>query len=420
MVIGAALTAAGCTLPIPMSPPDMAREIGGKLEAIRGQKLTTPLVVEEITPEQFAALEREELAKDLTGEASDREMAGLKVIGLLPAGVDMMKEMDLFSDNVLGAYDPEKKRVMLIRGRSPGISFIGRYVLAHELGHAMDDQRVDLDALDKKYSHASQDMQRVIHAIIEGSAQQQANLYLAKHEMFNALVELPVLLPLGIAQLIGESGNASTPYLASHMEGYGIGQEFMERGVSARSGKNDGKLKYDATLLTDLLRDPPRSMEQMIHPEKYWDPAKKDDPLPIDEPQIETLLKKQGLCVVRKDTMGELMCAILSSPASRYGDQLRDATTEAAAGWGNDRFLLVSDVAEDGKPVKDRKTLRGIWVTVWDTPKDRAEFLAAYEKNAAVPHQTRVFGERTAVFYFGFDVAGIQTMTESLGKALNP
>jgi hypothetical protein len=45
-------------------------------------------------------------------------------------------------------------------------------------------------------------------------------------------------------------------------------------------------------------------------------------------------------------------------------------------------------------------SVKGIWVTVWDTPKDRQEFVAAYSKN--MPKETGVVlvGTRTAVFLY--------------------
>jgi hypothetical protein len=61
--------------------------------------------------------------------------------------------------------------------------------------------------------------------------------------------------------------------------------------------------------------------------------------------------------------------------------------------------------ASDGPaaPAGDSQECRAVWVTVWDTPKDREEFIAAFEP-ATPPHGRAVerFGQRTAIFFLGF------------------
>ena len=106
--------------------------------------------------------------------------------------------------------------------------------------------------------------------------------------------------------------------------------------------------------------DPPRSTEQILHPEKY---LVREDPDPVELPDLEPALGGSWR-EVDTGVFGELLTqAHLATYLSR------GLATEVAAGWGGDRYALLKD---DGGG-----TLIAIRFS-WDTVEDADEFWKAY------------------------------------------
>jgi hypothetical protein len=156
------------------------------------------------------------------------------------------------------------------------------------------------------------------------------------------------------------------------------------------------------------LSDVPRSSEQVLHPKKYWRSARRDEPVIIGDEDMETLLAAAGLHVLHKDTIGELLCAILTSPDDQKLNPMAMPvpgywSNAAAAGWGGDRFFLLTTDPEANASGK-RKGLRGIWFTAWDTPNDRRQFVEAYQAHRTIRSRaTLKLGKLGAIFLFGLD-----------------
>jgi hypothetical protein len=125
--------------------------------------------------------------------------------------------------------------------------------------------------------------------------------------------------------------------------------------------RDDGFAAIDAA-----WRDPPRSTEHILHPERYR---------AGDEPQIVALAPLtetlgDGWELVDEDILGEFFLR-------EYLDQ-QLATTLArrvAEGWGGDRYAVYWNEAEDALVMALR--------LAWDTPEDAAEFAEAYPQYVA-------------------------------------
>jgi hypothetical protein len=90
-------------------------------------------------------------------------------------------------------------------------------------------------------------------------------------------------------------------------------------------------------------------------------------------------------------------------------------TNAGAAGWGGDRFYLLGS-RSDPEALKTTQGLQGVWVTAWDTPKDRDEFLAALERGSPAPNSVSVpVGRQLAIVFIAFE----QAERESLVRRLN-
>jgi hypothetical protein len=148
----------------------------------------------------------------------------------------------------------------------------------------------------------------------------------------------------------------------------------------------------------------PRSGEQLLHPEKYWDPARRDEPIVIDDKAMTLWLSKPGRHIVHRDTLGELLTAILTGPrdGQRNLMQMQSAsawTNDGATGWGGDRFYLLADRL-GADVLKTTKGLHGVWVTTWDTPRDRDKFLAALDNGSPPPNSVAVpVGTQSAIVF---------------------
>jgi hypothetical protein len=123
------------------------------------------------------------------------------------------------------------------------------------------------------------------------------------------------------------------------------------------------------------FEDLPRSTEQILHPEKYWDPALRDDP---QELSFDAQDLPDGWSVLREDVLGELMLATATTvDGARRGIDPEDPTAvlaveytnDLAAGWDGDALILVGE----GPPLENG----GRWLrlaTVWDSVRDAGEF----------------------------------------------
>ena len=113
--------------------------------------------------------------------------------------------------------------------------------------------------------------------------------------------------------------------------------------------------------------DPPRSSEQILHPEKWY--GKRDDPVEIALPDLSS---RRWSRVGQKSAK-----ARWASWESKIwlNETLKDNIKAgiAAEGWGGDRFAVFE---KDGA-----RTLN--WVTDWDTNQDAAKFVAACSKKWA-------------------------------------
>ncbi|TFH66889.1 MAG: hypothetical protein E4G90_01220 [Gemmatimonadales bacterium] len=114
-----------------------------------------------------------------------------------------------------------------------------------------------------------------------------------------------------------------------------------------------------------LYGDPPRSSEQVLHPEKLG----KDLPVDVRFPSLPMRLPT-GWTLKEEDVLGEIGIRVLL-------ENWRDpewpdvaGVHQAAAGWGGDRYGYFTGPGGKGEVL--------IWRTVWDTAEDAQEFSLAY------------------------------------------
>jgi hypothetical protein len=269
----------------------------------------------------------------------------LLAFDLLPAGTDLRAlRARLLEDNVAGFYDerPDRRRLYAV-SEDRTFTPMNQIVLAHELRHALQDQYRDLHTQLGDDVTDFDDRRLAWMSLLEGDA--------------TLVMERFVKLRLGLprdddgstagmeAGGLGAPGlfdlPDAPPVIRDHlMQPYLAGLGFA-RAIWARGG---------ATAMRDAWARPPDSMEQVLHPTRYFaaEPPRRVAPALPGPP---------GARLVSEGRLGELLIR-----------SLLEAGGEAAAeGWGGDGWRLYDTGG---------RTLL-VWRSEWDTPSDAYEFAGA-------------------------------------------
>jgi hypothetical protein len=396
----------------------LADEVSKEVEQLRGWTFKRAVKKERITVAQAKADIRRML---LAGETSDRRarlQAFLRVSGLIPQDCDLVTtSLAVLDQQVAGYYEPASRTLRLVDRPNAMPPFVERMILAHELTHALDDQYIDLADL-MKPGTGTEDSDFVATAIGEGSA----TSLMLQHML--AAQQSGRFSMSDLAQYMTEELERARTleqlprYFSAMFGSYVVGAAFLAKGdLASLLTQPDNRGVGEALLAA--RRSLPQSSEQVLHSEKYWDPTRRDDPVLFDDRAIDRWLWRNDRHVLHRNTVGELLTAILTAPHDAPRDIAAMQTVAAwtnsgAAGWGGDRFYLLSN---DTSPaaLQTTKELQGVWLTAWDTPKDRDEFLAALEKGSPAANSTAVaVGRQLAVVFIAISQAERESLTRRL------
>ena len=346
-LVAATMLLAACARGKDAGSGPYAREVAEaipRIEQATGLKFKTPPKVEVRTREQV----RDFLLKQFDEATPTAQLAGeekaYKLLGLIPDTMNLRAFfVRVLTEQVVGYYDPKAKTLYVVQGADEQVVGI---TITHELVHALQDQYVNIDSIQK--SGSNNDRLAAAQALIEGEAQfEQISIMLGgpdqietrlpgawdrvREEIRNRQGEMPVFATAPM--VIQES--LLFPYLS--------GAEFVRR-VKEKRGSHDP------------FRDIPRSTEQILHPPSFLS-------TPPDEPTTVTIPSPRGATKVYENDMGEFGTRLV------VYDYLRDAQTaqRAAAGWDGDRFMVVEQGSASGI----------VWAIVWDSPVDAGEFTDA-------------------------------------------
>lgn len=334
------------------------------IETIRGLKFRKSVPVRVVGD----AGARDYVTQRVRALVTEAEIAAqqdaLRLLGLLPPGTDMLESyLDVLGEQAGGFYSPEDKVFFLLDDMPPAL---GPLLAAHELTHALEDQHYDLDARLRKVKD-DDDAVFARSAVHEGSATLVMAVYMAQRIDDGALkraeMESLATTEAGRAEKLG----AMPAVLRRQLLGpYVLGMAFLMRGEPERLGAAGFPVGDVAT----AYRTGPASSEQILHPEKFWDPAKRDPPRRVELPRLATLLAP-GWRRRTAGVLGELTLGTLVGAPTPEGPLSVDAegswTNAAASGWGGDRWELWTDGTRAFVAL----------ATEWDTVADAAEFADA-------------------------------------------
>ena len=140
------------------------------VERARGLRYKTPVKVTILKDAPF--IERLDASSSPDVTDLHAEEATLRALRLLPDDVDVAQERKRDLERVLGFYDPATKELYV---KGVGTTPYARYVLVHELTHALQDQQFDLSRLRADNNDAA----LAARAVVEGDAQRTMRSYLS-------------------------------------------------------------------------------------------------------------------------------------------------------------------------------------------------------------------------------------------------
>ncbi len=302
------------------------------------------------TPPRYAVRSRAQVAAYLTSKLEEElppaRLAAMhdvyRLLGQVPDSLDIRRLLTaLYEEQVAGFFDPDSSMLFVFEGsdvHSPQFKF----VLAHELVHALQGNYLPLDSI----MHQRDDSDRLAaaQAMLEGQATLASMKMMAPGQ---DLLGDDALWETFREQLVTARGSmrvfAETPRVLQ--EGlifpYLAGAEFLRWYERNRA---DSAPPYGSAL--------PVSTEQVLHPVRY---ARRDLP-------IEVAVDTVGAGPGESDVLGEMGIAVLT--ADLAGHEV--VSTTVPIGWAGDRYRLYQ--TPEGPAL--------VWLTAWDDQRSADRFLA--------------------------------------------
>lgn len=372
---------------------ELAKSIAPIVEEIRGAKFKQPVRVE-IIDDAGARRHFEGRIRKYWPERQVRaEEVLYRHLGLLPEPTDLVAVVfDVLEEQAGGFYDPDRDTFFILGDLPRGAAPI---IIAHELTHALDDQHFGIDRLLE--AAPDEDHAGALDSVIEGSGTTVMNTFIVRQLQAGRL-DTAALEDFQSSEMgRGEKLKAAPVFIQrSIVAPYFVGLAFLLRGEMIRM-KTGGITPSD---IDRAFREPPQSTEQILHPEKYWDPAKADPPRAVDLPDQSAKLG-DGFALDATGTLGELTVALLTGldPGDPNSPDrpLERWTNAAASGWGGDSWQVYRKGA----------AAISLFVTVWDSEQDAREFEAAVKVAAGVLVQRRGDAVAIAAGDAGGDLKGL-------------
>ncbi len=358
-------------------------EMLAALTRITGWEVKRAVPREILSREDFAKMVEEGVQEAENDKDVHAAELTLKMLGLAPWDFNLARESgDLMTEQAAAFYDFKKKRLFILDTTEEGNE--QRIALVHELAHALADQQYSL----KKYMDKADtdDATMARQSVVEGQASWLSWAYLSL--LANGRAEVPRDLVDQLADAVGGTGE-EFPVLArvplylreSLVFPYSEGMRFQDSVYRA-----DGMESFDL-----LFKDPPRSTEEILHPETY-----RTGPAPTEPelPKLNDELGKKEAHRFKKLADGDVGEFDYSAILRQYGNQ--DQGAEAASHWRGGSYALYEHK-------KDKHPLL-VHSSDWDSPEAAETFYRMYvgvlhakwdhmEITSSTPTETRGTGD---------------------------
>ncbi len=318
-----------------------------------------------ITRESVEKYVDKRMKDDKDAQRLEQSRLVLEKFGLLPAGYDLHSEfLRLLGEQVAAYYDPKSKSVNLLDWVQPDVQ---RPVLAHELTHALQDQKIGLEKwelagakddapLPDQQEQVVEEAQAARQCVAEGQAMVVLLDYTLAPTGKNILTA-PEIIDVMRASM---ADNKDSPVFAaapmflreSLLMPYTFGLEFV-RTVLANKGRE--------AAFPGMLEHPPIDTRQIMQPETY---LLKQDVAPLIIPDLDKLV---GSDYQRFDFggMGEFDIYLL---AKQYGE----APPNYYPHWRGGYYFA----AHAKSAPKDQIAM--LYFSRWDSPGAARDFAKLY------------------------------------------
>jgi hypothetical protein len=273
---------------------------------------------------QVEAYLQAKLDDEFPPEQLDRVASAYRLFGLMSDTTDLRSLiLALLAEQVVGYYDPDSTTLYVVEGADP-VQL--RFIVSHELVHALQDQYVRLDSMLEL--RQQNDARMAFQAVMEGQATLGAVAAILPQQEMPVFHAAPLILREGLV----------FPYVA--------GMDFMRW--------------FNSTYPDTVPFGPrlPRSTEHILHPEKY---RVGDAPT-----RLRFTTAPEDGELVYEDDLGQFESGILMWELSG-SESMGNASV---LGWDGDRYAVYQ--AGDARAL--------VWWTVWDDEQAARKFAAVLER----------------------------------------
>jgi hypothetical protein len=346
-----------------------------------GVAFRSPVPLDYLSPAELTRYLKDVLDDEYPPARARADQRTLIALDLLPAGTDLRAvRTRVLEENIAGFYDerPGKKRLYAV-SEDRTLTPANQLVLSHELRHALQDQYADVHRVLPDAVGDFDDRRLAFVSLLEGDATLVMERFLMKRLAGSALgsedsdmsqLSWPTPPVPGVPAVVRDQ--LVLPYVA--------GRDFA-RALQQKGGWEALKAAWSA---------PPASMEQVLHPEKFF----------AHEPPRAVSIRyapPRGQ-VLSEGVLGELFTRTFLSagseedapaaPAGAPAPPTIDDVERAAAGWGGDAYKAWD--------VGGRTLL--VWRTEWDRREDAREFEQTVLRRLERTHGARKRLEGAALF----------------------
>lgn len=322
-----------------------------EVSKVRGLPAKTPIASDEVSRDELHARLVKLASDNKTAEDTRAEGLALARWGLIPASLDYTGLIvDLMTDQIAGYYDPDTKTLTINKAAQSDPQWT-EMVLAHEIDHGLQDQAFDLKAFED-VPDGEGDAALARHALIEGDGiAVMLEVLLARQH-----VAPPWANPAVADQLVRAMSAPTGDSLDKAPLAIREGMLFPYRDGFAFVASLRRRKPWSA--VDAAFKRPPRSTEQIMHPDKY---ARDEKPVPVVAGALASLPEYAR---VHQTVWGEFGFSVFLR-AHGITDEI---AREAAAGWGGDRAAVYAK-AGDANPAHAVALAR----LQWDSEVDAIE-----------------------------------------------
>ena len=318
-------------------------EIDARASSVRDLPLLRPVERRFLTREELGERLRQEMEEDREDLYESQRLYA--ALGAMPDDQDLFELLlELLGEGVLGFYESDEERLYVVKDAGELEPHQER-TYVHELIHGIQQQHFDIEAI-RNELEGNSDAKLAVRALIEGDATLGMARYAAEYMSPAERAAEPPASPALVRAFRAAPRVIQYQYTFPYQQG-----DTFVRGLYQSGGWR---------AIDEAFAQPPRSTEQVLHPEKY---ESAEPPLEVMLPDLLPALG-EGWKLLFEDTLGEMMLRAYLETRFLTADPIG-----AAAGWGGDRVAVY--VGPEDETVV-------LLSALWDTEPDAREFYDAF------------------------------------------